>query len=1346
MAVDGSLIFNTKIDASGFGKGVKELSSKTVDLKNKISSTEAAIKNLKAELQQTGNVKVKTKVSEGLEKDLAKANEKLRDFGAQSDEIIRAKTEELGDLYNENALEYLLNQNKEWLSLQKKISAAERDVERYKKALIQANESAPLAKDTAEFKSKEQRLADLSGQLEVYRARLSEAERAESAQSAQTASSSVRLETAKSKLYHTISALKLLTNGARRAGNALKSAFSATVGKVISNIGNHFRKANKSANVLEKSLRRIKNTLVRMFFFRLVHSPIDAVKDGLGEIAKVSPEVNKNLSALKTESTYLKNSLASLAAPLLNLVTPAFTAFMGALSGAATKAAQLVAVLSGQSGFVKAVKVQQDYAESLNESTKAAKENQKALAGFDELNVLDQGDAAADESAAPMFENLDTHMNGLSSTLLNAFKNQDFGAIGKMIGEKINGALKKINWGKIKGTLKKWAGNIADFFNGFLAGVDWSLVGTTIANGVAAGLEFAQTLVHRFDFSQFGTAIGALINGFLSPQNAGNLADTISTFFTGILTTMTNLVNTVDWGKVSDSIIAFISNFKPESIGRWATNLLNGLATALQKMDFKSIGAAFRKGIERINWKNIWNGVTRLFTEALQGLADFFGLEGVNTANLKKTLQDIYQPVVNIWKTLKDTTGKLLKPIINQFLPAAVKFCGSILSGITPIISAATPMLEKVIEVASTVIESLAPVVETIGGVIASTVNLLSPVIRPLLDLIGNVSKLLAPAVGGILGAVKGVTDFFQPITDFVGRIGDGISDFFGMLSGDNGNTPTISAKLQEELDHLAKASGDLVTVKDNMQSAIKSVDESLAGTKDDLGYIDELQGRLKELMGKAVLTDEDIGEIKTIADLLGDKLPGFKKEWENIIGEDGLNKDTFVENREKMSASIDQVINDLKKQYLTEALQDQYKELYKQKIDANQRVAESISELEDNYDSLNEKIVAYEYQDEYVKRLEADFQKAATETNKLGQIDNEKADKLRDALEKAQKKLGTMKAESDAAKDALRDFESNTLAAKGAQEQMDRKLQELNDTIAVTDGRFKANKDNLQKLRNVYNNGFIDLDEIKKQFGITADELFKGTKNAAEYSADGFREGIENGADELKKMGIDISQDVIDGAMEGLDAHSPSKEFEKIGGYTVEGMEEGVKTCTPKLISLVKSLAGKITAAMKAGLSGFGAAFDFLPELVRGKFNLILTEFEGFLSRITSGINTTFLQINQLNRAFASSGGRSGSYTTYSPLSSISVPKLATGMVIPANYGEFLAILGDNKRESEVVAPVSAIKQALSEAMEERGSSEAPGVINLFINGDKLFTWLIGENNRYKKSHGISAFEGGGN
>ena len=69
MAADGNLIFNTKIDESGFNKGAKDLSSKIIDLKNKIQTTEKEIKNLKAELERTGDVKVKTKAAEAIEKD-----------------------------------------------------------------------------------------------------------------------------------------------------------------------------------------------------------------------------------------------------------------------------------------------------------------------------------------------------------------------------------------------------------------------------------------------------------------------------------------------------------------------------------------------------------------------------------------------------------------------------------------------------------------------------------------------------------------------------------------------------------------------------------------------------------------------------------------------------------------------------------------------------------------------------------------------------------------------------------------------------------------------------------------------------------------------------------------------------------------------------------------------------------------------------------------------------------------------------------------------------------------------------------------------------------------------------
>ena len=46
-------------------------------------------------------------------------------------------------------------------------------------------------------------------------------------------------------------------------------------------------------------------------------------------------------------------------------------------------------------------------------------------------------------------------------------------------------------------------------------------------------------------------------------------------------------------------------------------------------------------------------------------------------------------------------------------------------------------------------------------------------------------------------------------------------------------------------------------------------------------------------------------------------------------------------------------------------------------------------------------------------------------------------------------------------------------------------------------------------------------------------------------------------------------------------------------------------------------------------------------------------------------------------------------------------VPKLATGTVVPPNK-EFMAILGDNPREHEIVSPLSTMKQAVMEAMNE--------------------------------------------
>ena len=71
-------------------------------------------------------------------------------------------------------------------------------------------------------------------------------------------------------------------------------------------------------------------------------------------------------------------------------------------------------------------------------------------------------------------------------------------------------------------------------------------------------------------------------------------------------------------------------------------------------------------------------------------------------------------------------------------------------------------------------------------------------------------------------------------------------------------------------------------------------------------------------------------------------------------------------------------------------------------------------------------------------------------------------------------------------------------------------------------------------------------------------------------------------------------------------------------------------------------------------------------------------------------------------------------------------LPKFATGTVVPANYGEFLAVLGDNKHETEVVSPLSTMKQAMKEAIAEMGggfggNGDVVLPINLNIDGRKV-------------------------
>lgn len=183
---------------------------------------------------------------------------------------------------------------------------------------------------------------------------------------------------------------------ARQATEAYKKQLLG-VDKAQKKAGNTGKKFNKSLKDTNKSARGARMSLGKMLatsvlfstVFRAISMVTAGLKEGMDNLSQYSDDTNRALSLLLSSLTQLKNTFATAFSPLVEVAAPALAQFINLLSQAVTWTAQLLAALTGKDTFVKAVKIQQDYADSLDktkdETEAAAKETEKAIAPFDQL-------------------------------------------------------------------------------------------------------------------------------------------------------------------------------------------------------------------------------------------------------------------------------------------------------------------------------------------------------------------------------------------------------------------------------------------------------------------------------------------------------------------------------------------------------------------------------------------------------------------------------------------------------------------------------------------------------------------------------------------------------------------------------------------------------------------------------------------------------------------------------------------------------------------------------------------------------------------------------------------------
>ena len=137
----------------------------------------------------------------------------------------------------------------------------------------------------------------------------------------------------------------------------------------------------------------------------------------------------------------------------------------------------------------------------------------------------------------------------------------------------------------------------------------------------------------------------------------------------------------------------------------------------------------------------------------------------------------------------------------------------------------------------------------------------------------------------------------------------------------------------------------------------------------------------------------------------------------------------------------------------------------------------------------------------------------------------------------------------------------------------------------------------------------------------------------------------------------------------------------------------------------LIKFLVGVFTGDWEKAWQGivdvFGGIFKTIVNLVRTPLNFVIRMINSFLDLISK------IKIKIPSVDIPGLGKIGGQEIGFGSLPNIpEIPALATGSVVPPN-SKFLAMLGDNKQEHEIVSPLSTMKQAFIEAMNENGGGE---------------------------------------
>lgn len=531
---------------------------------------------------------------------------------------------------------------------------------------------------------------------------------------------------------------------------------------------NNFNKSvkdtTKSSNKGRSGLLKMMGTgLLMGMVFQGLSSIMGAIKEGMNNLAQYSGETNSTLSGLVSSLTQLKNAFATAFSPILTAVAPALNYLIGLLTSALTAVTQLIAALTGKNSFVKATKVQQDYAESLKQTGGAAEEAEGALASFDKLNVTQDtskqgGGGGAELSPEEMFETVP-------------------------VDNSITQALDRIK--------QKWL----DLSNLFKQGFSIGMGGTSVFDSIKSSISgIKESLMEIATDPGVITAFNHMFNTLV--YDAGRIAGS----FTSVGLT------------IADNVLGGFSKFFEQNKKRIKEYLISMFNIASEistiQADFAVAMADVFTVFRSDTAKQITADIISIFSNAFMGITEISGklFRDVtdtiltpfteNKDKIKETLENMLKPIEEILGTLSDSVKKTflelnqmydehIKPLFESLRDGFSEILEALLDGynthIDPVLNRLAqkftevwegtiqPMIENAIGLIGDVADLLKTVWENVfKPVLNWFISVLYPTLAPVLEKVGelffSVIREISEKFNALINAARGVIEFLTGV------------------------------------------------------------------------------------------------------------------------------------------------------------------------------------------------------------------------------------------------------------------------------------------------------------------------------------------------------------------------------------------------------------------------------------------------------------------------------------------------------------------------------------------------------------------------------------------------------